>query len=186
MKAVLLCAGRGERMMPLTKTIPKPLLKVNGKCLIDYVYESIPKEIDEVIVVVKYLKDQIIEHMASKNGRRIRFVEGSDKGSAYSFLATRKCLKRERFLLIYGDEMPSAKNVQGCLNEDLSILTYNFGIKDGVMVLNTDIFKCHPDTPDFVSMVESFIHSHKVVFVEAEDFVGQINMPKDLERVNNG
>ncbi len=78
MKAIILAAGRGVRMNLLTVDTPKTLLKVKGKALIDHVFDSLPEEIDEVIVVTKYLGDQIIEHMAGKSGRKITYVEGSD------------------------------------------------------------------------------------------------------------
>ena len=43
MKAMLLAAGRGKRMKSLTTNIPKPLLEVKGKCLIDWHLEKLSK-----------------------------------------------------------------------------------------------------------------------------------------------
>ena len=187
MKCVILAAGRGVRMMPLTTKIPKPLLKVKGKALIDYVLDSLPGEVDELIVVVKYLKEQIIDHVERKSWfKTVTYVTGSSKDNVHSFLNTRKYLRDERFLLIYGDEMPSLESVRRCLNEDLSILTFNDGIYDGVMVLNTDIFRCKTTTGLFKDMVDRFVKKHKVALIEANDFVGEVNTPEDLERVNNG
>ncbi len=185
MKCVILVAGLGERMMPLTAKTPKPLLKVNGKALIDYVLESLPNEITEIIIVVYYLSEKIMKHVGNEyKGRKVTYVRGSIMGNAFSFMSTRPYLDNERFLLIYGDEIPRPKNVKRCLDEELSILTFNFGIKDGVMVLNTDIFNYPPlDNVDFRTMVDKFCRTHHVVLIEAEDFVGEINTIKDLERV---
>jgi len=175
MKAVILAAGEGKRMRPLTLKTPKPLLKVSGKAIIDYVLESLGPEIDEVIVVVKYLATQVKKYIGKKNrNRSIRYVLGSDKGSAYSFMAAKKYLSGERFLFVYGDEIPNPVDVKNCLAANLSILTFKSKnpqangvvylrkdgtIKrivekpknpksnlaiDGVMVLNTDIFTYEP------------------------------------------
>ncbi|MBI2405389.1 nucleotidyltransferase family protein [Candidatus Gottesmanbacteria bacterium] len=175
MKAIILAAGKGERMRPLTLKTPKPLLKVNGKSIIDYVLGSFGPEIDEVIIVVKYLGSQIKKYIGEKNrGMKVRYALGSVKGSASSFMATKKYLKSERFLLIYGDEIPDPIDVKNCLAKDLSILVFTSknpqanGIAflkkdgtirkiiekpkspksnlavDGVMVLNTDMFDYKP------------------------------------------
>lgn len=175
MKAVILAAGKGIRMHPLTMKIPKPLLKVNGKPILDYILESFPSEIDEIIIVINYLGNQIKKHVGKTNrSRRVRYVLGSDKGTAYSFLSAKKHLSNERFLLIYGDEIPNSQDIRKCLKKDLSILTFKSqnpgasGIAylrqdttirkiiekpdktgsslaiDGIMVLNTDIFDCTP------------------------------------------
>lgn len=60
MKAMILAAGRGERMRPLTDTMPKPLLKVAGKMLIEYHLENIKAAgITEVIVNHAWLGEKI-------------------------------------------------------------------------------------------------------------------------------
>lgn len=116
-------------MMPLTAKTPKPLLKVNGKSIIDYVFDSFTPEIDEVIVVVKYLGSQIKDHLGKiYRGRKVKYALGSDKGTAYSFIAAKKYLKNERFLFVYGDEIPDKTDVAKILlkifKKDLSILTF--------------------------------------------------------------
>ena len=55
MKAVILAAGEGRRMRPFTLSIPKPLLQLQGKKVIDYVFDALPDEVDEAIVTVRYL-----------------------------------------------------------------------------------------------------------------------------------
>jgi NDP-sugar pyrophosphorylase family protein len=186
MKCVILASGKGVRMGSLTKKTPKPMLKVNGSPIIDYVLDSLPDEIDQIIIVVKYLGNQIKKYIGKEyHGKRVRYVTGSYKGNAYSFLATRKYLKNERFLLIYGDEMPNPFNVEKCLSKKLSVLTFGKSIKDGVMVLNTDIFNYKPsDGVNFSTMVDLFVHDHKVSMVKAKRFVGEINTPEQLERLN--
>ena len=117
MKAIILAAGKGLRMRPLTLKTPKPLLKVKGKAIIDYVLESLPNEITEIIIVIKYRGNQIRMHVGETyRGKEVSYVVGSDRGNVYSFLATKKYLKNERFLLIYGDEIPNPVNVKKCLS----------------------------------------------------------------------
>lgn len=185
MKCVILAAGRGKRMMPLTKDTPKPLLKVGDKCLIDYVLDSLPKEIDEIIIVVDYLGFQIVRHVENRNLRRkVTSVEGSPKGNVYSFLNTKEHFYYgERFLLIYGDEIPNPVDVQKCLDRALSILTYGSWEYGGVMVLNSTIFHFSPrGSKNFRTLLTPFVWKNKVDLVEPVDFIGEINTPKDLER----
>lgn len=181
MKVVILASGRGERMKPLTNKTPKPLLKVNGKPIIDHIIDALPPEITEIIVVVKYLGSQIIKHL-SKQRKPIYYVSGSSRGDVYSFLETKEYLNNERFLVIYGDEIPNSANIRLCLQEKLSMLTFNGGTFDGVMVLHTDIFNYPVKTEYLRDLVKTFMQEHIVTLVEATGFVGELNTPKDLKR----
>ena len=62
MKAMILAAGRGERMGNLTQNCPKPLLKVRGKCLIDWhLIKLCEAGFQDVVINVAYLSKQIID-----------------------------------------------------------------------------------------------------------------------------
>lgn len=68
MKAVLLAAGEGTRLRPLTLTTPKCMVPINGKPLLDYWLDMLVpcEEIDEIFINVSYLKEQVLAHIQSK------------------------------------------------------------------------------------------------------------------------
>ncbi|OIR24938.1 N-acetylmuramate alpha-1-phosphate uridylyltransferase MurU [Bathymodiolus thermophilus thioautotrophic gill symbiont] len=64
MKAMILAAGRGKRMMPLTKNTPKPLLKTKGKPLIEHSISALKKAgITDIVINTAYLGEQIKTHL---------------------------------------------------------------------------------------------------------------------------
>lgn len=66
LRAVLMAGGRGERLRPMTLTMPKPLLQIEGKAIIDYNVEALAAcGIDEIIVTTRYLAEQIHDHFAA-------------------------------------------------------------------------------------------------------------------------
>jgi MurNAc alpha-1-phosphate uridylyltransferase len=84
-KAMILAAGRGERMRPLTDNCPKPLLAVRGKPLMGYHLEALGRGgFDDVVVNTAWLGEQIEAHYGdSAGGVRIRYShEGKDFGGA--------------------------------------------------------------------------------------------------------
>ncbi len=64
MKALILAAGRGERMRPLTEYTPKPLLRVGGQCLIEYHLQSLARAgVREIVINHSWLGQQIVDHL---------------------------------------------------------------------------------------------------------------------------
>lgn len=64
-RAMVLCAGLGQRMRPLTATTPKPLLTVGGRCLIDHILDRLVEAgIGEVVVNTHYLAERLHTHLA--------------------------------------------------------------------------------------------------------------------------
>lgn len=86
MRALILAAGRGERMRPLTDHTPKPLLVVHGKPLIVWHIEALARDgVREIVVNTAWLEDRIVEALGdgSRYGVSIRYsLEGRDHGGA--------------------------------------------------------------------------------------------------------
>lgn len=69
LKAMVLAAGLGTRMRPLTDRIPKPLVPVYGRPLLDHVLDALAVAgIEEAVVNVHHLADLIEEHLAARKG----------------------------------------------------------------------------------------------------------------------
>ena len=72
--AVLMAGGKGERLRPLTEKIPKPLLEVGGKCIIDHNVDRLRSYgVQYVNVTVNYLGEQLEEHFSTpRDGVQVR------------------------------------------------------------------------------------------------------------------
>src|SRR3954463_8589264 len=67
--AMIMAAGLGKRMRPLTATRPKPLIEVHGKALLDHVLEKLRLAgVRKVVVNVHYLADALEAHLATRAG----------------------------------------------------------------------------------------------------------------------
>lgn len=123
MQAVILAAGRGVRMRPLTDTTPKPLLKIGGRTLLDYSFDALPNEIDEVIIVIGYLGEQIRAYLGETfHGRRIKYVvQEKLEGTARALWEARSLL-HDRFLVLMADDIYTKKDIEKCLAHEQAIM----------------------------------------------------------------
>lgn len=107
MKAVILAAGKGTRLLPLTEYKPKPLLLVGGRPLLEWMLMRI-KEVGvrEILIVTNYLENQIIDKFG--NGRaydlNISYVRQKKmQGTADAFNKARDWIGNDEFMGLYGD-----------------------------------------------------------------------------------
>ncbi len=107
MKAMILAAGLGKRMRPLTDTLPKPLLKVAGKPLIEYHIDRLRDAgVREIIINLAYRGDQIRDYLGSGDvlGVSIQYSEeGSPLETAGAILQALPLLGDSPFVLVNGD-----------------------------------------------------------------------------------
>jgi MurNAc alpha-1-phosphate uridylyltransferase len=79
-RAMVLAAGRGLRMRPLTDRLPKPLVEVAGKALIDYVLDRLADAgVEQAVVNVHHLAGQIERHLAKRQRPRIVISDEREK-----------------------------------------------------------------------------------------------------------
>jgi MurNAc alpha-1-phosphate uridylyltransferase len=74
--AMVLAAGYGMRLKPLTDALPKPLVPVAGRPMIDYALEKLQAHgVREIVINVSHLKDQLVAHLAGKKNLTIQISE---------------------------------------------------------------------------------------------------------------
>ncbi len=108
MKAVILAGGFGKRLRPYTETIPKPLVEVAGKPILEWQIEWLKSYgIREFVLLVGYLREKIIERIGSGSrlGVRVTYVvEDSPLGTGGALKNAEHVLRRENyFIVVNGD-----------------------------------------------------------------------------------
>src|SRR3989338_5368236 len=137
MQAVILAAGSSTRTFPLTLTRPKPLLKVGKKTLLEHNLEQLDGLFDEVILVIGYRKDMLINFVNKIKGKyrfKIAFVEQKEQlGTGHALLQAKDAVNG-KFLAMMGDDLYSKKDIEKCMKHGYCILAKkvrepsNFGI----------------------------------------------------------
>jgi len=123
MQAIILAAGEGTRMRPLTYHIPKPLARVCGKNLVEHNLEKLPDEVDELIFVVGYLAEQVMNHFGSEfGGRKVTYVKQKKfLGTAHAVSLCKQYI-RGRFMVMMSDDVYSKEDFAECTKYDRAIL----------------------------------------------------------------
>lgn len=104
--AVIMAGGRGERLKPLTDTIPKPLLKVGDKPIIEHNIDRLRDYgIDDIWISIRYLGNQIIEYFqdGSNKSIRIKYVQETDPLGTVGALALVEDLIHDYVLVMNSD-----------------------------------------------------------------------------------
>jgi len=119
MKAVILAAGEGVRLQPITSTRPKHLIKVGGKPILEHCLNAVKTSgIEEALIVIHYMGDAIRQYFGDgkKFGLKIEYVEQKavlGTGNAVSLVEPHI---KDEFLLVYGDLLFSAEAVKNVID----------------------------------------------------------------------
>ena len=180
MKVMILAAGYGKRMLPLTKTIPKPLLEVAGKTLIQRNIEALLNEgFEEFIINTSYLGSMIKNHVNQKfPSTKINFSEEDQPlGTGGGIVKALSLIGEDPFILINADishdisikplnkniisahiigvENPD-HNINGDFSLDGDIVVIKEGKNDftwtGISVVNPLIFNKYKDHDGFFNI----------------------------------
>lgn len=144
LKALILCAGKGTRLRPLTYAMPKHLIPVAGKPILEYALEKIKRcGIEEVgIVISPETGGEIVEHCGS---RFDYIVQEKPLGIAHAVKVSRDFLKDDPFLLFLGDNLLEEEFLPGkeeFLKGEAEALIYLKEVEDprrfGVAILDRD------------------------------------------------
>jgi NDP-sugar pyrophosphorylase family protein len=111
-QAVIMAAGLGTRMRPLTETTPKPMIRVNGRPLLEWTIRALPSSIEEVVLIVGYLKEQISAYFGAEFlGKRMTYVEQPVLRGTADAIHVAKHVLHDRFLVLNGDDMYSTEDL---------------------------------------------------------------------------
>jgi len=117
-KAVILAAGEGKRLRPFTETMPKVMLPVANKPILEYVFDAVKKSgITEAIVIVGYKKEVIMEYFKDYKNLKITYVtQDKQLGTAHALLQAKKHIK-ESFIVLAGDNIIDPESIIKLMND---------------------------------------------------------------------
>ncbi|MFH1306191.1 MAG: nucleotidyltransferase family protein [Candidatus Micrarchaeota archaeon] len=108
MKAVIICGGLGTRLRPYTYTIPKPMLTLGKKPILEYVIRNLKnQDVNEIYLTVGYLKDQFMDYFGdgSKWGVNIYYKEESEELNTAGSMLDLEDEVYDTFLVQMGDHI---------------------------------------------------------------------------------
>lgn len=108
MKAVILAAGKGKRLMPITSSCPKPMIPIAGKPLLEYSILGLKDAgIDEILLIVGYKAAEIKEYFGNGQDKydiRIEYIIQEERlGTGHAVSYAKNFVKDDSFLVMYGD-----------------------------------------------------------------------------------
>ena len=125
MKAVVLAAGEGKRLRPFTETMPKVMLPVANKPILEHVFDALKNSgITEIILVVGYKKEVIMDYFKDYKEIKITYVvQDKQLGTAHALSKAKNHIKNS-FIVVPGDNIIDKKSITKLVQDksDYSLL----------------------------------------------------------------
>lgn len=108
MRAFVLCGGKGTRLRPYTYSIPKPMLPLGRRPILEFVVNNLKRNgVTDIVLTVGYLKEQIIEHFGdgSRWGVKITYSEEKTELNTAGSILPLKDTVKGTFVVVMGDHL---------------------------------------------------------------------------------
>ncbi len=153
MKAVILAAGKGERLMPITSSRPKPMIPLAGMPLLAHTILGLRDAgIDEILLIVGYKEETFKNYFSDRLDKfnvKIEYVTQEEQlGTGHAVSYAQVFVKNEPFLLMYGDLITDSKvfkEIKEKFNESkpdgiITLVKVKNPLEYGIISLNSDGF----------------------------------------------
>lgn len=147
-EAVILAAGEGSRLRPFTEDIPKVMLPVANKPILEYVINAIRDSgIRKIIMIVGYKKESVMDYFGSGSrcGVEIEYItQEKQLGTGHALFQARELVKGEEFIVLPGDNIIDKDVILKLMNSPTPALVVeesDIPSKYGVVEIDGDIIK---------------------------------------------
>jgi len=128
MQVIILAAGRGTRMAPLTDTIPKPMLVVRGKNLIEWKLDILPPSVTGITIIVGYLGECIRSYFGHVwKGLPITYIEQVELNGTGGAVTLTKDTIQDKALILMGDDIYTQEDLELLSHYDFAMLVDDQG-----------------------------------------------------------
>jgi len=131
MKTIILAAGEGTRLRPITYYVPKPMIPFFGKPFLEYTLENLVGLVDSVVMVVNYKQEQIRDYFGSRyNSLPIEYVVQQNlKGTAAALMAAKNSILE-------------CENSVSALASESCVFTAKNAVDNRFLVIQGDVYAC--------------------------------------------
>jgi bifunctional UDP-N-acetylglucosamine pyrophosphorylase/glucosamine-1-phosphate N-acetyltransferase len=126
MEAVILAAGLGKRLRPYTESIPKPLLEVQGRPILDWILAALPDSVERIVVVVNYLAEQIEAYLKQQQYFKHWSTVHQEvpRGTGDAFRSCFSKLIGNKYLVMNADDLFAAADLKLLCEKDAALLVH--------------------------------------------------------------
>ncbi len=118
-KAVIMAAGKGTRMLPLTENIPKVLIEINNKPFLYYVIENLKKAgFEEFGIISGYFKEKIKEFIKENNFNAVIIEQKKQLGTGHAVMQAKEFCRDKDFIVLGGDNLFSVQDLEAVNSQD--------------------------------------------------------------------
>lgn len=168
LEAVIMAGGRGQRLQPLTDTVPKPMLPLAGKPIIEHnIDKLIEYGIKKIYISIKYLGQQIVDYFGdgSKKGIKIEYIWEDEPLGTVGALSLIDSFSTKHILLMNSDlytdidlEELYCKAINSLSNITIATIPYEYTIPYGIFQLEGDRVTGISEKPKYVHYANAGIY----------------------------